>query len=573
MFEIFSRLFASLKSNVRDGARSSKGTLQSIGQLLVAILLFPIRVVFYPFELIIRVLRRSGTSDDPYQIQGTAPKGLLPATGFWLKRILLGIFILPLKAVDDFVQRLASGNRRDLLYILPAMLMLGFFGFVFFQVFARGGQIDARYRKGAYDAIENQDFPLARTYFERLVSQSELNANDQFEWARVLNNTGEPERALMLINRLGPDDRPGFAPAHRVQALNLAAKLGSSKDPLQLRKLRSHLENCRDDSPEISRAWAAYHLAVGQADEALKYLGDAAETNPELLMLIANIHQQNGRVYQMEQAMEEAETAFGQRVAKDPLDVVSRVALANILARQSKFDEAETTLLTGLKLQPEARIRRETAAFYLMRHDLASKQDKDFNEIFSHLQNALTLDPTSQAICERFLGLYENKSNAEESEKIKNALMESVTGDNPSAMSHFALSNLFWLEGQLEEAEWHLEQAYKLDQKLVIVINNLAWMLANKDEPDLARALELSSSAIQQAPQDSRFQETYATILMKQKKFEEAIFHFQKALPGSQIGPTIHEKLATCYRELGKPELAELHQKRAAGSQDGTKTP
>ncbi len=335
--------------------------MQSIGNLLVAILLFPVRVLFYPFELLIRAFRRPGNYDRPYQFEGAAPKGLLPATGYWLKKILYGIVMLPvllIKAPFTFLHGLAKANRIDLLFVLPALAVLGFFAFVFYQVFANDDRIESRYRSGAYGAIADQDFKLAKTYFKRLSSDSKLGDYDQLNWAIVLANTGEAERADQAIDQLAPDDKPGYSPAHRLKALNLASKLGKTKDPLTLRKLRFHLENCRDDSPDINRAWALYYLAVDQADEALKYLEVAAERNPEFLLMIANINQQKGREYQMEQAINQAEAAFRQRIVKDPLDAKSRIALANVLARQSKFDEAESTLLTGLKLQPDDLIRR-----------------------------------------------------------------------------------------------------------------------------------------------------------------------------------------------------------------------
>jgi tetratricopeptide (TPR) repeat protein len=567
MFGIFSRLFGSRESSDPYGApERPPGVLRGIGFLLGSILMFPIRVLFYPFEVIIRAIRRPDDYDGPYERKGAAPKGILAATGFWLKKILQGIIMLPvllIKAPFVLIHGLVTGQRTDLLFVLPALAMFGFFGFVFYQVFAKGDEIEARYRNGAYGAIADQDFQLAKTYFKRLSIDSQLGNNDQLNWALVLANTGEPERADEVMDQLAPDDKAGYAPAHRLKAVNLASQLDKAKDPLTLRKLRLHLENCRDESPEISRAWALYYLAVGQEDQALKYLQEAAESHPEFLLMIANIHQQKGREYQMEQTIEKAEVAFRQRIVKDPLDVKSRVALANVLARQSKFAKAEETLLTGLKLQPEELIRRETAGFYVMQHDLAAQQNREFDVLFLLLQKALALDENFQPVYQRLLLLHQKKPNPEEAGKIKDALFESVTSDNPSPMAHFALSNVLWTEDQKDEAEWHLEQAYKLEPNFAVVINNLAWMLSHKEEPDLDRALELSASAIQQAPLDPRFQDTYGTILMIQKNYEAAVSHFQKALPRTQISAEIHQKLATCYQQLGKPKLAALHQKRA----------
>ena len=58
-------------------------------------------------------------------------------------------------------------------------------------------------------------------------------------------------------------------------------------------------------------------------------------------------------------------------------------------------------------------------------------------------------------------------------------------------------------------------------------------MLAHKDEPDLDRALTLAETALNTAPTDYRFLDTYGSILVLQKKYDQAITSLQKALPGS----------------------------------------
>ena len=78
MFGIFSRFLGSRKTEDPFGSpERPPGALRSIGNLLVAILLFPVRVLFYPIELLIRAFRRPGNYDSSYQIEGAAPKGVL----------------------------------------------------------------------------------------------------------------------------------------------------------------------------------------------------------------------------------------------------------------------------------------------------------------------------------------------------------------------------------------------------------------------------------------------------------------------------------------------------------------
>ena len=147
--------------------------------------------------------------------------------------------------------------------------------------------------------------------------------------------------------------------------------------------------------------------------------------------------------------------------------------------------------------------------------------------------------------------------------EIKSAILNTLAGDRPSALAHFALSNVFSLEGNGQQAEWHLEQAYNLEPQFVLVLNNLAWTLATKAEPELDRALDLATQVVDRVPDDGRFRDTYATVLMKQGKFQQAVLEFEKALLTITNKKPLHEKLANLYEQLGQHELANLHVKRA----------
>ena len=110
-----------------------------------------------------------------------------------------------------------------------------------------------------------------------------------------------------------------------------------------------------------------------------------------------------------------------------------------------------------------------------------------------------------------------------------------------------------------------MKKSYELNPNFSTVVNNLAWMLAHQENPDLDRALTLAESALKTAPSDYRILDTYGSILVLQKKYDQAITSLQKALPNSdkQVGKSIHEKLAICYQAIGQPELAKLHTEQA----------
>lgn len=573
-------MFRFLKDLIRRDydaqVRSWRSDLAGVFHVIVSILVFPVRVLFYPFEVAFKSLTRPADDHGPYDQPNVAPQGLLAAIVFWTKKVLTFLVMLPLhliRAPFEFFRALAASSRRDILFLLPALLMIGFFCFVFYQVWQGGDAIEQRYKAGAQQALADGKFPLAKTFFSRIVGERPLSAAEKFQWALILAQNGDDQRADRLFAELAPDDRKNFPPAHRMKALALAAQLAGNvagpKDPLVLKKLRSHLNHSDDQSNPIQQAWAIYYLAVDDVDNATRYLRSAAESDPRFWLTIADINHQKGRPVQRDQAIKKAETEYRQRVESDPLDVDSRLALAKVLTQSQQIEDAEQLLLTGLKLQPSPQLRREMASFYLLRQALAAADKKgDFEQQFALIQKAIAMDPNFPPIYHRLGDLYGKVSDDDDREAIRKSLYDMVTGDRPSPTAHLVLSNLLWIDGERADAQWHVEQAYSLEPNYAVVINNLAYMISQSENPDLERAEELILSILKKSPNDHRFIDTYANILMKQQRYEEAVTQFQKALPNTSNPAevsVIHANLAKCYEALGKSKLAELHRQKLAG--------
>ena len=99
-----------------------------------------------------------------------------------------------------------------------------------------------------------------------------------------------------------------------------------------------------------------------------------------------------------------------------------------------------------------------------------------------------------------------------------------------------------------------------------MIANNLAWTLATREPPELEQALELITAVLKNEPGVAQFLDTYATILMKQGEHEQAIAEFEKALPGLTDRTTVHQNLASLYRQIGHAAMATEHEKLAAES-------
>ena len=533
-------------------------TLGTILNLLWTVLLFPVRVLLWPFGF----LRNRLPEDDAYS---SGSSGFVQTLGRWLKAGLGFVIQLPLllvKAPIVFVRSLFSAGWRELLFLLPAILMVCFLGYVFFGVWSGETEIEDRYRIGAFKAIKDGDYDLAKTNFTRIIDAGELQTSDELAWAGVLSLTGETDRALEILNKLAPDKGPpGYRPAHREKVANLLRTLGKTSDPDHLSKLKRHLDCCEKDVPELSRAWFTYYLAIGDSSNAMQKLVVSSEKEPQYWLGLAELYKRQGNETSQIRCLDAAKESSDLKVKKDPFDIQARVNLAKTLTRQEDIDGAERVLVEGLKLMPNEQMKRLLCDFYLLRFDKSSLENEEFAKQFAYLQNALSLSAGNAGIYDRMTKMFLAASTEEKKLEIRNELLNLVTGDKPSAMAHFALGNLYESEGDSKKAVWHLKQSYELDNRSLAVANNLAWMLAHGQEPDLDQALELANNVLKVAPGNPEFLDTLGSIYLKRGEYESAIVSFEKSLPRVLDKAAVHKKLAICYRAIDRPELAKLHEK------------
>ncbi|MDB4371240.1 hypothetical protein N9Z44_03980 [Mariniblastus sp.] len=530
------------------------GQSGSLWRSFMGIVVLPLKMLFVPLRLIGLIQTQDATTSNETEELGFSQRVL-----FVLKQVLSLPFLLLREPIRIF-KSLRRARPRDLLFALPAIAILGFFGFVFVQIFAYGEAIDNRYARGAQIATEQKDFELAKTYYQRILGANNITPRQQYDWAMILAQTGEDEQAYALIEKIAPDDAMGFGPAHKLVAISIARQIEIAKDKALLSKLRHHLVASRDLSPEIEQVWAAYYIATEQRDKAITSLDRAAEKRPAFYITISNLYKQGGQNAESVNALKKAETAFRKTFKKDELEHQNRIAFANVLALLKKFDEAEGLLQQGMRVKPDELIKRSLSDFYAMRYDVARQKQVDAQTQMDFLTKAIEVDPNYSAVYSRMIQLFkEVRESPDQAKKIRLLFQEIVTGDRPTALAHFTLSNILWIRGDRDSAEFHLEQAYLINNNFVVIINNLAWILAHSENPDLERALELAETAVRRAPENPRFRDTLGTVLLKSDKHRKAISELQLALKGVPDKNAVHQKLAICYKSLGMNDLALLH--------------
>lgn len=468
------------------------------------------------------------------------------------------------------INQLEQERRQNLYWGMPAIFFLLVTFFATLHTLATSRITDNRYRVAMKRAMSESDFKLATILGGRLVSdKSESDSQTRFTYALALRQSGEVARADAILADLAPSDQPGFAPAHRMRAMTFAAQLQTASSESVLEQLRWHLENSGEEQfATIEKLWTAYYVKVGLTEQALPHMEIAAKLEPRLLIFLAKLYEQTGKKVSETRALQSAETVFKRRLEDDPLNREDRMQLVQAQLQLGKADLAEKTLLKGVEIHNDSTVKRRAAQFYLTRYDSAViEKPEDLQLQLAFLEKALSYDLFFADAYERMIAFYQKsskggKENAE-AKRVQEILETTLVEGSSPALTHFALSSIYQIQGNAKQTEWHLFQSYRLDSSFPIITNNLAWVMANSDNPDLPRAYELSLNAVRAWPNDARFRDTYATILMKQGKTQEAIAEFEAILGIASDKTSIHRKLAELYGTLGKVELSRKHKQKA----------
>lgn len=421
-----------------------------------------------------------------------------------------------------------------------------------------------RYATAAHEAMLNEDYQTAYLYNRKLRQLGVLTESADYRMALGDFVAGRQAEAIAAMKKLAPEDEAGYVPAH-IWLANWYARFDPNKDGAEAHRLVTiHLNHALGREPTNPDALALRAAELhnrGQTDQALSSLQSIAASRPEHRLTLIRLYARQGR---WQAAKDEAQKLIDHFQATD-IDQLRAVDFGywaeahQVLGQPGAVIEV---LENGLSLNSDNSelADRLYQASMARAHSIRMNLTGQYDEMLRLLIRAHQLRPRQNDPLFRLAKLTQDVEPI--GSKARAAVQQLVESDAPPKELLGIMGSIIGNAGDYEGAVRYLNRALQLDPHNALVLNNLAYTLLKLGPAHHQRGLELIDEALQIRPEEASFHETRGQLLLSLGRYEEAIEDLNLALNGLGDIPDIHRGLATAYRQLEQPELADKHARR-----------
>jgi tetratricopeptide (TPR) repeat protein len=457
-------------------------------------------------------------------------------------------------------------RMRHLLFGLPALVLFSVSGYLAAAAMWRQKGVTAeRYVVAGKKAMNDKRYEAAALYFERAVELQPGDNETLADLCSAVSETQDYARVDAILAMLAPDDRPVHALSHYRRARNYLAQRPQTTEMLLRaeKQLQNVLMLQAENRDSILLLWET-EFALGRFSAAAAQLLKIADEEPRAQLTLAKALALTQDPAGAMRWGTRARDYWEEITRRRPSDVEAYVKAGESLAFLESFPAAVEMLQVGLRVnEKDERLRMGLSRTLVLWSDSLESLPpvERQQQQFELLTNALLAYPNDAMIFDRIMAVL--KGGGEPAQKTRDFLLENVADGRAAGMSHLLLGSQATLDGNVAEAELHLQRAFSLMPQAPVVTNNLAWFLAFKEPPEAERALKLIDPVIKLFPRDLRFVDTRGHILRKLGRYREAIDDIERAVPLYGNLKITHEALAECYDAIGHHDLAERHRLKA----------
>ncbi len=238
---------------------------------------------------------------------------------------------------------------------------------------------------------------------------------------------------------------------------------------------------------------------------------------------------------------------------------LGHICVQYMLMLHQSEERVRPVLLRMLETEPDhVQARLQLLSYAAKRNDL--------EEIIDICSKAIDYTPeVLDFYYYKAIGLYQTNRHEEALDTYRKATAQITQESNTELVSDIftAMGDLYQQTGRLEEAYLCYDSALVYNPSNLLVLNNYAYFLSEEGR-QLDKAELMSYRTIKAEPQNATYLDTYAWILYKQQRYEEALGYMEQALAADSVpSDVLYEHAGDIYYRLGDVQRALDYWKQA----------
>lgn len=369
---------------------------------------------------------------------------------------------------------------------------------------------------------ENNDFKGMTATLDRMETEDGASEQLTMQKMQVYDMMGDKAAAEAELRSLV--QKHPYDAAYKVMLGNWLMNNGRMKEAHQ--QLSDVLKS-EPNNLSARMSMLDYYKAEQQTEQynslLLDLLGDRYTPDDRRVtlvrLLIADTEKQGGDSTVVIQALRKA-LSVPQRSA-----TLAEILAAYMELKKMPQDSIDNTYRTVLAIDPTnvaARVRLSQSCF----------NTKDYNKVIELCSQGIETKP-DEMVYYYFLSIaYSQLDKTDECLKTAKAGISHANSESNAAL----MSDFYSLMGDIYHEKGMVKEAYEAYDSCLIwksdnvsCLNNYAYYLSIEDG-DLAKAERMSYQTVQAEPQNTTFLDTYAWVLFKQKRYEEARIYIEEAI-------------------------------------------
>ena len=466
---------------------------------------------------------------------------------------------------------LVSRPYANVLSTIPAIALgIGFVTVILFSTTDHSKIRSTRYRSIFDESVKNRDYAVAAVVLKSLIDSSPQNLELQYQQALIESLRGNTDLAVKQMDALATSQNHGLAAMWMISKEANLQELKKWTEPQHARfrqLIEIGLKNLDGENLLSAKVLMFSYLAeIGAYSDAGRYLSEVVPARPELALAAATLCRAQHDAAGVAKYATTAERHFESELSRHPTDINARINLARALMIRTRFEDAAKLLNDGYRLTKDSRLTGITGEALLVWSNYLGAGDENSKNLVKRLQilhAAIGVAPSDPAvgssIAQLIIDCRDNRSPE------VNRLKEAILAGTDPVSTHFIRGTLALLDNKFEEAKSQLELALQREPNAPTILNNLAVAIAEMKGNELEKALSLVDVALTKVPNHAYFLETRGQILVKLKRWQEAIPNLEVALEAKELRPAIYPSLALAYEKIGATDLVQFYQNLAKG--------